>query len=472
MRLTPIGRRGLLAGSAAGGLWGLAARSWAKAIGYPRLLQGPMVGAPGPDRITVWGRTTGSFDVQLEYATDRDFRDATLTSPVRAGPETDFCVKLTAEGLKPATRYYYRLKLEGGYDRYQPLPYWTKTAPAGPADFRVAFGSCCRFSTDPEQRIFTAAMALEPDLFFWLGDNVYVDSDEPAAMADHYRRQRTIDRLQPLLRTVPSLAIWDDHDFAYNDSDRMNPIRDPSLGIFANYWANPAYGLPGTPGVFFKLAYGGVDFFFLDGRYHRDPRDAPAGPAKTMLGGAQKTWLKRELKASRAPFKILVSGTGWSMAEKGGDSWAGYVHERDELFDFIRDQKITGVVGISGDSHMGELNCVPRSEQGGYDVYDLCSSPLAQLPDNDFVDQAPEVRIRPAWGRSVNVGVLAFRAGPEPTLTFTLHNPLGDAVWKPLVLTPADLRNGVQSWRSKIDAKELERLERYRAGGPYYAPEA
>lgn len=110
----------------------------------------------------------------------------------------------------------------------------------------------------------------------------------------------------------------------------------------------------------------------------------------------QKVWLEDELKASRAPFKVLVSGGSFSKAERDGDSWAVYAHERDELFDFIRDERIGGVFGISGDSHMGELNCVPRSEQGGYDFYDLCSSLLANFPDSDFVNQMPEVRIRPS----------------------------------------------------------------------------
>ena len=233
-----------------------------------------------------------------------------------------------------------------------------------------------------------------------------------------------------------------------------------------------AGGLPNTPGVFFKYVYGGVDFFFLDGRYYRDPADDPDIPGKTMLGAEQKAWLKDELRASRAPFKVLVSGGGFSKAERNGDSWAVYQHERNELFDFIRDNRIEGVFGISGDSHMGELNCVPRSEEGGYDFYDFCSSPLANLPDLDFVDQMPEVRMREVWTRSCNVGVLGFDFEHGPRMTFNLYNVIGASVWDPLVLTPADLRNGMQSWRTKIDPDELVRLERYRRGGSYFDPDA
>jgi len=73
-----------------------------------------------------------------------------------------------------------------------------------------------------------------------------------------------------------------------------------------------------------------------------------------------------------------TTGSLW-VSEDGGDSWGAYLTERNELFDFIRDEKIEGVVCISGDSHMGELNCIPRSQDGGYDIYDFCSSPLAPV---------------------------------------------------------------------------------------------
>jgi alkaline phosphatase D len=118
---------------------------------------------------------------------------------------------------------------------------------------------------------------------------------------------------------------------------------------------------------------------------------------------------------------------------------------------------------------MGELNCIPRSDAGGYDIYDMCSSPLAQMPAVKQLSQVPEMRVRDTWSRSVNVGMMQFdMAGDTPRLTFTLHDVLGDAIWDPLVLTPADLRNGVRSWDRLADPEELRRLERHRAGRGYY----
>ena len=130
---------------------------------------------------------------------------------------------------------------------------------------------------------------------------------------------------------------------------------------------------------------------------------------------------------------------------------------------------IEGVVCISGDSHMGELNCIPRSEVGGYDIYDFCSSPLAQAPAAKHTRQVPEVRIRDTWTRSTNVGLMRFdMTASPPTLTYNLHDVLGKPVWAPLVLTPADLRNGVRTWDEKADPLELERLQRFKDGKGYY----
>ncbi|WP_421729545.1 alkaline phosphatase D family protein [Brevundimonas sp.] len=466
-----FGRRGFLGGASLLAFIASAPRALAEVLGYPRALQGPMVGAPGPNHMTIWVRASGAFPVTVEYSTDRDFGTVIQGPTQTARAEDDLCLTFRVEGLKPDTDYWYRLKYNGEGDRFQFLPHRTRTAPAGPAKFRVAFGSCCRIQYDAEQPIWNAVRDLDPDMMFWLGDNIYGDSDQRSALADLYGRGRAVERLTPLLRSKPQLAIWDDHDFGYNNSDGLSPYKASALSVFKVFWANPAYGEADNPGVYFKQTYGGVDFFFLDGRYYRDPIETPDNGAKTMLGARQKAWLKRELAASTTPFKVLVSGGGFSSAEneKGGDSWGVYLTERNEIFDFIRDRNIGGVFCISGDSHMGELNCVPRSEVGGYDIYDFCSSPLAQMPANKNTRQTPEVRVRDTWTRSVNVGLMRFdMTGPTPTLTYTLHDVQGEAVWDALVLTPADLSNRVKTWDAKSDPAELARLERFKRGGGYY----
>jgi len=451
--MTSHSRRRFLAGLSAGSA--LAASRLAAGQserGYPRLLQGPMIGATGPDRALIWARLSGEFEAVLDIAEAGAAPAWRSTAAQTAQAAQDLTLQLSANGLEPEQDYLYRIRVEGEAPKYlEGRTFRFRTAPAGPSRFRLAFGSCARIQEHPRQPIWQAVRAWRPDLFFWLGDNVYGDSLHGEVLAGEYRRQRGVRELQTLLPELPQLAIWDDHDFGLNNHDRRNPIKQPALAIFKRYWANPAYGTAETAGVFFRYSYGGVDFFCLDGRYHRSPNTDPDGPDKTMLGAAQLSWLKRELKASTAPFKLLLCGSGWTKAKgMGGDSWASFVHERDRLFDFIRDETISGVVLLSGDTHVAELNCIPRSEQGGYDLYDLVSSPLAQDASGSWRRRSPELRIRPVYAGGPNFGLIDFDlTADDPSLSFTAIQPSGQPVWRPLTLHASELVNGVESWQEK-----------------------
>jgi alkaline phosphatase D len=462
-----VSKRGLLAGAAWVALLTSTTRQPARAqskTGNPRIMEGPMLGATTATTALMWARANGPYAVSVAYSEHPLLENSKTTPAVTPSDVTDFCVRLELTGLKPATRYFYQIMVNGEPDDFTsqgPASAFVTAPPVGTKGIvRIGFGSCARYQRDRQQRIWDAVQNTSPDLFFWLGDNVYVDSFNPLSFGEEYRRQRSVAALQPILRTASHLAIWDDHDYGLNNHDRTNPLKDVALKAFQNYWANPSFGLADTPGVFFKHAYGDVDFFFLDARTYRDPNAAPDSPTKTMLGANQFEWIKNQLRASKATFKLLISGTGWSTAKGvGGDSWASFQTERNQLFDFIRDQNISGVVLLSGDTHVAELNCIPWSQNGGYDLYDLVSSPLAQETDYDWITRKPEVRVRPPYSGDVNFGYIVIDTRTEPRLTFNVVNAMGDYAWKSLSLTASDLVNGAQSWTKKIDRKALEGFE-------------
>lgn len=442
--------------------------------GTPRLMQGPMVGYITENEITIWARANGEFPIQVEYDRDADFTSPNKSEAITASKAEDYTVRLGLKDLQPGTKYYYRVLVDGRPDAnvIQDPPLQCKTAPAGPAEFSVAFGSCARVQRNREQPIWNVVQRLQPDLFLWLGDNIYGDSRDPDILAEEYRRQREVAALQPVNRSASHLAIWDDHDYALNNHDKENPVKDLALKVFQHYWANPSYGLPDAPGVFFRYSYGGVDFFFLDVRYHRDGDEDPDSENKTMLGKTQLEWLMNGLKESQAAFKVLASGSAWSMAQgKTGDSWAAYMYERNRLFSFIRDRNIGGVVLLSGDTHVGELNAIPWSNRGGYDFYELVSSPLAQATGNGWMTQRPELRIRRVFDNDSNVGFIEFNTTQKPaTMRFRLFDTYGNSVWQALELNTDELKNGVESWPDKMDAVSKARYESQQSGKGYYEP--
>jgi alkaline phosphatase D len=454
-------RRTFLAGAAAAGaISPLPAWGEPNPEGTPRLMLGPMVGAVTQTSAPIWMQLSGDyFDAVVEYTTDPVAGPWKRTPPQRAKKQDGCTLVIRMEGLQPGTTYHYRVLANGKLDKYQRdlRPNRVRTAPAKLTRFRVAFGSCARIQSDPEQPIWRAIAQYEPDLFFWLGDNIYGDSTVPEMLAQEYQRQRFVPSFQPIGRNVPQLAIWDDHDFGLDNFDRTSPIKSQALQVFNQYWANPGGGMPGTPGCFFDYSYGGVDFFFLDDRYHRAPDADEDTPEKEFLGKGQFEWLTQRLKASRAPFKVLSCGSGWSRFKgPGGDSWSAYLHERTRLFNYIRDNKISGVVLLSGDTHFPYVACAPWSEQGGYDFYDLVSSALAQVLGDDGISEQtitrmlPDRMIRPPLPNINNAGIIDFdMSGKTPTLSFNIIDTRGRELYAPVTLRADELVNGVSSWTSK-----------------------
>jgi alkaline phosphatase D len=178
-------------------------------------------------------------------------------------------------------------------------------------------------------------------------------------------------------------------------------------------------------------------------RYYRDPNDDPVGPEKTMLGQAQYDWLVGELAASHAPFKVLVSGSGFT-AGKGprGDAWSAFLDERNRLFTEIFDRGIDGVLLMSGDTHCAELNRIAFPHPKGYPLTEVVSSPLAQQPSAGprATLTGYESRLEPIYNRATNAGILDFDLhASDPTVTIRLINEYGDEVWTPRVIRASEL---------------------------------
>ena len=96
---------------------------------------------------------------------------------------------------------------------------------APPPLTRIAFGSCA--AEEKPQPIWDAVLAYRPELFLFVGDNVYGDvrsgrdvpeSDLLASLAESYALASAVPGLARLRRTVPHLATWDDHDYGKNDA--------------------------------------------------------------------------------------------------------------------------------------------------------------------------------------------------------------------------------------------------------------
>ena len=257
---------------------------------------------------------------------------------------------------------------------------------------RIAVGSCAK-QTLP-QPIWDAVMAWRPDLFVFMGDNVYGDfnSADATGLKEAYAAARQIAGYERLRDTVSHLAIWDDHDYGSNDGGSEFEHKALSKELFLDFWNAPASDVRRTrEGIYDSRVIGPagmrVQVILLDVRWFRSPlritdqRGAPGkerylpdpDPAKTMLGVPQWAWLADELRKP-AELRLIVSSTQVLAEGHGWERWGNFPLERQKLFDTIRGSGAKGVVFVSGDRHIGALY---REQPAGlYPLYEMTSSGL------------------------------------------------------------------------------------------------
>ena len=142
---------------------------------------------------------------------------------------------------------------------------------------------------------------------------------------------------------------------------------------------NPDPGVPNR--TFYELEYGDSAFAVIDTRGYRTSRELPDNANKSILGLEQKQWLLNWLssKNTTARFKFIVSPLGFT-SDMGEviDSWGGFKTERDEIINYIRQNRIEGVMVLSGDSHFAyvtNIDGAPGGEAGG--LYEASASPIS-----------------------------------------------------------------------------------------------
>lgn len=287
---------------------------------------------------------------------------------------------------------------------------------AGPRT-RIAFGSCAR--QDEPQPVWRAIAASRPDLFLFIGDNVYADRPERPTTEDDLRTAYAALNSQPEFRAFraayPIEAVWDDHDYGVNDGGADNPLRAVAEEVFLEFWEVDADDpRRARPGLYHARTIGEpgrrVQVIFLDTRSFRSsltPRPggehgwfgrwAPSeDPEQTMLGEAQWAWLEEQL-SQPAELRLLVSSIQVVSDRHGWEKWATLPRERERLFALLRETEAEGLVILSGDRHKGELSMVDAGL--GYPLYDFTSSGLNTGHDRWFHQEPNPHRVATMrWG--------------------------------------------------------------------------
>jgi alkaline phosphatase D len=303
---------------------------------------------------------------------------------------------------------------------------------------RIAFGSCQ--TQDEPLPILNTVLQWNPELFIYLGDNIYGDTTDMQVLEAKYAKLNNKPEFQQLRAKVPTIATWDDHDYGADDSGKEYPFKKESKEIFLNFWNEPQNtGRRLREGIYTHYMFRDnninktLQIILLDARTLRDPpmRNPfsswkndylpDTNPNKSLLGEMQWKWLEERLNEP-ADLRIICSSIQFSHEYNGYESWTNFPLELIKMVELIKQTKANGVVFISGDVHWGELSVLrPR---GCYPLYDLTASGL----NRDWETVEPNRNRLGVACSDFHFGMLDIDwKAVQPTVTFRIHDMTGRA---------------------------------------------
>lgn len=398
------------------------------------LTHGPFAGAVTESSARFYLRVEPAAGANIRLAPTPDFSNAFLGAATTTDSAQDYSALITITNLAADQTYYYQALVNGApageVRRFKTFPRAGERAP-----FHFAFGSCIVHRRQPgatDGRVFEVMAQDEPRFFLQIGDWTYSDSTESPrhpqrvfsadlarVQASYRSKYDSIHAVQKILRLAPVNYVYDDHDFMNNDASATSYPRADSLlaievgpaprknSIRAYQELFPGYPLANANGgIWHKFTFGNADFFMLDTRSQRSPNleafvhnpatdsiEFAPGPKHSMLAGEanligenQMDWLLRELQASQADWKFLVStvpfnrglqrvidlsvslqdsivvlpGQGaqslLAVALGMSDKWVGFPSDQNRLLQFLEEQQIKNVIVLSGDTHTAAID--------------------------------------------------------------------------------------------------------------------
>ncbi|GGY28295.1 alkaline phosphatase D family protein [Streptomyces tanashiensis] len=410
--------RGSLAASAAltlGGT-GLAAPAFALS-GRPRAEWGVQAGDVTASSGLVWVRADRPARMLVETSATESFRHARRHLGPLIGAGTDFTGTAALRGLPAGEQIHYRVTLVDPDDPRrtgEPVLGTFRTAPDRRRDgVRFLWSGDIAgqgWGINPDIggfRAYEEMRRLDPDFFLCSGDTIYADgviqpsvtlpdgrvwrnvtTPEKAKVAetlDEYRGNFRYNLLDHNVRAfnaqVPSVVQWDDHEVRNNwypgqilddarytekDVDVLAARASRAFGEYFPVSTLHARGDGRERRMHRVVRYGPLlDVFVLDMRSYRNANSPgrQADDTTGILGAEQLAWLKRELTASRAVWKVLAAdmpiglvvpdGAANFEAIAQGDPGAPLGRELQiaELLRFVKHRRITGTVWLTADVH-------------------------------------------------------------------------------------------------------------------------
>jgi alkaline phosphatase D len=391
-------------------LGAIAKPSIGRAADRPLITHGIQSGDVSTDSGVVWARSDRPSRMLVEIATTDSFKNIQSAVFVDALPETDFTAKALIEDLPAGQDIFYRIRFqdhasptimgEPQVGRFRTAPKERRTVSFTWSGDTGGQG----WGIDEARggmRGYAAMQKSRPDFFIHCGDHIYADcpisaqqtmpngevwknivTEEKSKVAEtlaefrgNYKYNLLDRNLRDFNAEVPIFALWDDHevinDWAPGATVRDRAYRESILTLVARggrafHDFMPMRETPAEAGrIYRKIAYGPLlDVFMLDMRSYRGcNRDVLTeyGADTYLLGPTQMAWLKRELRASKATWKVIAADLPLGVIAEdavgqGDGPPRGREVEVADLLAFIKHAGIRNTLWVTADMHYNAAN--------------------------------------------------------------------------------------------------------------------
>lgn len=288
----------------------------------------------------------------------------------------------------------------------------------------ITFGSCNK--QDEPQVFWSEMQTLKPDLWIWLGDNIYADTADKKLLRAMYNQQLSNEDYAKFVSSTPIVGIWDDHDYGKNNGGKEYAGKDITKRWMLDFLQVPqSAAVRQREGAYQSYTFGKgkrqVKVILLDSRYFRDApirenREYIPNETGTILGKAQWKWLENELKNSTAAIHLIANGIQVLQEEHAYEKWENFPNERQRLLDLLVDYQVNMPILMSGDRHIAEF---ARMEYKNKSIVEVTSSGLTH--SYDALESEPNKHRVGKLITSLNYGCMKIDwSGETPKVTLQI----------------------------------------------------
>lgn len=300
----------------------------------------------------------------------------------------------------------------------------------------ICFGSCNKQWED--QSYWKTIGEENPDLWIWMGDIIYCDTEDMQQLEAQYHKQKRHPEYRSFADSTQIVGVWDDHDYGVNDGGINYPKKRESRDLLFEFLdipkSNPVWD---KEGAYQSYTFGKdsslLKVILLDGRYFKDDLKPDKETEQrylvsedaSYLGEAQWQWFEKELKNSKAKLNLIVSGVQLISPDHHFEKWSNYPGERERFFTLIKESGVQNPLVISGDRHIAEVSKIELDSS--LFLYDVTSSGLTHSYEK--ADEENDFRIGPLVS-SKNYGKIEINWNTvQPEIILYIHQIDGEVLY-------------------------------------------